>query len=168
LTRLVHWAGHASRRLRRLLAECVAPWQLNEQEFLLLWLCGQERAGLGQGELATALGVSPAQMSTLVERLRKRGLIAVERSLHDRRRQMWQIAQPGVSLLGEANAALESLAQRLDRELAAGDPSARELTASDATVGDDFLRRLAGLSADGPGLRLFDPDSAAASSTDVH
>lgn len=177
ITRLAHWAGHAGRRLRRLLAECVAPWQLNEQEFLLLWLCGQESEGLGQGELATALGVSPAQMSTLVERLRKRGLIAVERSSHDRRRQVWQIAPPGASLLAEASAALETLAEQLDRELATGDATTGgtngDAATGNTTTSDDFLRRLAGLSAAGPGLRLFDPhstaaSSAATSSTEVH
>lgn len=92
--------GAAARTARRHLAGHVAASELNEQEFLVLWLCEDlATAHRGQGELAEAVGVSPAQMSGLVERLRVRNLLKFERSGSDRRRQVWQLTTAGQALL---------------------------------------------------------------------
>jgi DNA-binding MarR family transcriptional regulator len=96
-------ATAATRAWRLQLAEQVAASELTEQEFLTLWLCAEAPAGCrGQGELASALGVSPAQMSGLVERLRQRNLLQVERLGNDRRRQVWQLTAGGTSVLASA------------------------------------------------------------------
>lgn len=94
--------GAAARGARRLLAEQVAASELSEQEFFVLWLCNDaELAHRGQGELAEAVGVSPAQMSGLVDRLRRRNLLQFERLGRDRRRQVWQLTPAGQTLLAE-------------------------------------------------------------------
>src|SRR5688500_1812462 len=157
ITRLIHRANSAGRRLRRLLAEYVAQWNLGDNEFLVLWLCGSRPyQGLGQGELAAAIGVSPAQMSSLVERLRQRGMIAVERSTGDRRRQVWQAAAPGQELLAEVRVGLEVLASRLDRQIA---------PAMQATA-EDLFDRLAQLADDESPLHIFDPHARATAQDD--
>src|SRR4051812_9473482 len=85
-------ASAATRAWRARLAECVAACDLTDQEFYALWLCDDGAlAARGQGEVAMALGVSAAQMSGLVERLRKRDLLQVERLGTDRRRQTWRL-----------------------------------------------------------------------------
>lgn len=104
--------GAAARAARRHLAGHVAASELNEQEFLVLWLCDDATGGKtpiahrGQGELAEAVGVSPAQMSGLVERLRVRNLLKFERCGTDRRRQVWQLTTAGQALLTAACQAL--------------------------------------------------------------
>lgn len=113
---LIQSAGSAGRGLRRWLADRLERFGLGETEFLVLWLCCQkpQHGGWVQGELAQAAGISPAQTSSLVERLRKRGLIDMKRSTMDRRRQVWHLLQEGEDLLGRIKAGLEKVAHRLD------------------------------------------------------
>lgn len=101
--RLVLHVSTVARAARRQLAEQVAGSELSEQEFLVLWLCGDDAAltHRGQGELAEVVGVSPAQMSGLVDRLRRRNLLQFERLGRDRRRQVWQLTPDGQTLLAE-------------------------------------------------------------------
>src|SRR5687768_566101 len=91
LLEFIHAAGGAFRRLRDLLDEQVQPLGLEGAECLVLWLCATRahHAGWAQQDLATAVGVSPALMSSMVEGLRKRGLMEMKRSPVDRRRQVW-------------------------------------------------------------------------------
>ena len=97
---LVLQAGAVARAGRRQLAEQVAGCELTEQEFLILWLCDdQPLVHRGQRELADTIGVSAAQMSGLVEKLRQRNLIQFERLGTDRRRQVWQLTTHGQALL---------------------------------------------------------------------
>ena len=99
---LVLQIGAAARGVRRRLATQIAASELSEQEFLVLWLCDDAAlAHRGQGELAEMVGVSPAQMSGLVERLRTRDLLKFERCGNDRRRQVWQLTTAGAALLAE-------------------------------------------------------------------
>lgn len=101
--RLVLQVCTVARAARRQLAVQVAGSELSEQEFLVLWLCGDDAAltHRGQGELAEVVGVSPAQMSGLVDRLRKRDLLQFERLGRDRRRQVWQLTPAGQTLLAD-------------------------------------------------------------------
>lgn len=92
-------AGAISRAGRRRIADQAAGAELSDQEFLVLWLCADSPACRGQNELAELLGVSAAQMSNLVERLRRRDLLQFERHVTDRRRQVWQLTAAGKSLL---------------------------------------------------------------------
>src|SRR6187397_1426750 len=73
LLRLAHWTSTASRHLRRRIAEATSELDLSETELVIVWLCSG--GGRVQVDLAAATGISPAQMSGLVERLRSRGLV---------------------------------------------------------------------------------------------
>jgi DNA-binding MarR family transcriptional regulator len=92
-------AGAIARAGRRQIAAQAAGATLTDQEFLVLWLCEESPSCRGQGELAELLGVSAAQMSNLVERLRRRELLQFERHITDRRRQVWQLTDAGKTLL---------------------------------------------------------------------
>ncbi len=111
---LVLEASAVARASRQRLADEVAASELSDQEFLVLWLCdAQPLAARGQGELAAAIGVSAAQMSGLVERLRRRNLLRFERLGHDRRRQVWQLTSDGQTLLADLCRLLISRGEQL-------------------------------------------------------
>jgi DNA-binding MarR family transcriptional regulator len=93
----------------------IAGWirgrQINETEFRLLWLLFQHerrspspRTTFDQGELATGLALSPAQISGLVERLQAAALISNVPHGFDRRRQLWRLAQAGEALVHDVMA----------------------------------------------------------------
>lgn len=109
---LVHYSSAAGRHLRRQLAEVAAAAGLSDGELLVVWLC--RGGGRVQVELAAAIGVSPAQMSGMVERLRSRGLVDMHRPSRDRRRQVWCTSQAGFALLDGLAPRLEALAAGID------------------------------------------------------
>jgi DNA-binding MarR family transcriptional regulator len=108
LLRLVHWTSSASRHLRRRLAEAAQSLDLSDTEVLVVWLCSG--GGRVQVELAGLIGISPAQMSGMVERLRTRGLVAMHRLAMDRRRQVWRTSPAGQALLARAAQQFNELA----------------------------------------------------------
>jgi len=108
LLRLVHWTSAASRHLRRRLAEVAEAFDLSDTELLVVWLCSG--GGRVQVDLAGAIGISPAQMSGMVERLRSRGLVAMHRLAMDRRRQVWRTTGAGQTLLSHAGGQLNEFA----------------------------------------------------------
>src|SRR5438874_3544494 len=124
LLRLVHWTSTASRHLRKRLAELAKPFALSDTELLVIWLCSG--GGRIQVELAAAIGISPAQMSGMVERLRSRGLVAMHRLAMDRRRQVWRTTAAGQALLAEAAGHLNELATGISRGLSVEEQSAAE------------------------------------------
>jgi DNA-binding MarR family transcriptional regulator len=119
LLALVHWTSAASRHLRRRLAEAASAIDLSDAELLVLWLC--HGGGQVQVDLAAAIGISPAQMSGLAERLRARELVAMHRSATDRRRQVWRTTPAGESLLAQAAAHLDVLAIAVDGGLSSAE-----------------------------------------------
>jgi len=149
LLRLIHWSSTASRHLRRQLADVTAAFELTDSELLVIWLC--RGTGWVQVELAGTIGVSPAQMSGTVDRLRSRGLVGMHRPTMDRRRQVWRTTSGGQALLN-------LIAPRLD-ELAA---SLRDgLSADDEQAAASLCQRLAETAASGktapPKASLADP-----------
>ena len=62
----------------------------------------KNRPALDQTSLRTELGLSAAQISMLVERMRIRGWIAREIAPEDRRRQWWRLTEEGRALLEKA------------------------------------------------------------------
>lgn len=108
----------ASRKLRRLVEESVVPQSLDmgplvEHELLLLWACSEPNSEQSQRELAESLGISPPQISALVERLRSQGDLTCERSRNDRRRQVLRLTEQGTARLEEALAQLAPHASHL-------------------------------------------------------
>jgi DNA-binding MarR family transcriptional regulator len=117
LLRLIFWTSAASRQLRRCLASLANSAGISDGELLTLWLCLGEEGGLVQGDLAASLGVSPAQMSGIVERLRQRGLIEMHRQALDRRRQVWRGTAAARQVLESLTVALANLADHLSAQL---------------------------------------------------
>jgi len=81
---------------------------LSEAEFRLLWLlhavCSQHPTDLSsplldQKTMGEKLGLSAAQVSAVVERLRQATLIEGQPSHADRRRNVWQLTTLGTTLL---------------------------------------------------------------------
>jgi len=119
----LHHLLSCGRVLRDDLVGQLTRYGLTEAEFWLLWTCRQATAagvpdwqGIAQNELAAAMMVSPPQVSVLVERLRRKGLLQGERSPDDRRRQLWRLASGGQAMLQEIVVGLSGWAARLDRE----------------------------------------------------
>jgi len=99
---LVYAVACCHRLLRARLIERLGVRGLGDGDFWVLWLCSLAAPnGFVQHELAASAGVSPAQMSGLVERLRQRGLLAGCRGDRDRRRQYWRLTPAGEDLLRE-------------------------------------------------------------------
>ena len=115
LLRLIHSLSAARGQLRRRLSELAAEFDLSDGELLVVWLCGG--ADRVQGELAAAIGVSPAQMSGLAEKLGQRGLVEMNRPARDRRRQVWKTTAAGLALLAQAAVPLENLAAAIAEHL---------------------------------------------------
>ena len=107
LVELIHGLSRCHRLLRTWLDERLRPWDLRDTEFWVLWLCSRfAPSGVVQHELAAAAGVSEAQMSGVVERLRQNGLLIGCRSEPDRRRQYWRLTAAGNELLARIRAVL--------------------------------------------------------------
>jgi len=84
------------RRLARQLALVVREHALSEAEFRLLWLLRETaQASLEQSELVQGLGISSAQVSALVEKLRVQQILALSTDEKDRRRKLWQLTASG-------------------------------------------------------------------------
>ena len=143
-------AGAAGRTLRALLEKRVQGFDLTEAECLILWLCATraQHTGSSQQDLATAVGVSPAQMSSLVERLRKRGFMEMTRSPIDRRRQVWRLLAQGEKLLDQIRASLETVAEEIDSLIPVQDQERAQLVLTRLAEPMVFLA---------PALRTFDP-----------
>ena len=116
IDRRSHWLELApllegcSQHLRTLLRACAESLQLSERHLLILWLCAADPQGSSQIELAQQLSISPAQLSQLLEQLRRRGLLESTRDPLDRRRQRSR-------LTGRGEQAWAQLEADLDRKL---------------------------------------------------
>lgn len=91
-----------ARQIRRGMAAAGRPAGMGETELLALWACSFEAAaGINQSRLCARLGVSPAQVSGVVDSLRRRGLLTCDRDQSDRRRQRWRPTPEGLAALAE-------------------------------------------------------------------
>ena len=80
---------------------------LTGTQLLLLREAGR-REGSAGGELAKALSLSHATVTTILDRLESRGLVVRTRSTADRRRFVVQLTEEGRRLLSEAPPPLQS------------------------------------------------------------
>ncbi len=141
------------------MAERIAHRELNDTQFLLLWCCHRaSNGGISQTDLAACVGVSAAQVSGLVDQLRRRQLLSAERCGDDRRRQLWKLTEAGDQLLQAALGDLDELAKRLDEQFSRRDH---------ATI-EQLLSRLTTATQDVPPLTVFDPDGDKSSCTNCH
>lgn len=82
---------------RVFMEEVGGPFELRPVEFTLLALI-QENPGVSARQLARALAVTPPNLTTWVDRLEQRGLVARERSSADRRAQHIRTTPAGAEL----------------------------------------------------------------------
>ena len=153
LVELAHELALCQRQLWLLLMECLRPWELGHTEFVVLWLC--ERAtvrGVPQKDLVIATGVSSAQMSGVVEQLRRRGLLTAERGPQDRRQQLWHLTDEGRCMVAELRTGLVPAAEHL----------CERLSPLDAERLRELLQRLRAAAEWQPLLGLFSPDATIA------
>lgn len=87
----------AGRAMARQLGSFVRNYGINETEFRLLWLL-LDVSALDQKHIAGELALSPAQVSGLVERFRRHGLLVASSVSEDRRRKIWQLSLSGREL----------------------------------------------------------------------
>ncbi len=153
LAELAQELAFCQRHLWSLLMECLRPWKLSYTEFVVLWFCERAAAcGVPQKELVIATGVSSAQISGVVEQLRRRGLLAAERGPQDRRQQLWHLADEGRRMVAELRTGLAPAAEHLCARMSPLDTERlREL-----------LQRLRTAAELPPLLGLFAPDGATA------
>ncbi|MGI9428133.1 MAG: MarR family winged helix-turn-helix transcriptional regulator [Bythopirellula sp.] len=84
------------RQLAQRLAKALRGRAVLEVEFRLLWLLSRQAARrIEQRSLAQQLGVSPAQVSSVVDKLRRQQFIESIPDETDRRRQHWQLTRSG-------------------------------------------------------------------------
>ncbi|MER6618040.1 MarR family winged helix-turn-helix transcriptional regulator [Streptomyces xantholiticus] len=93
----------------------LAELDLTGRQYHALAVLADDKPG-SQLELATALGVLPAIVVTLVDDLETRGLLERQRDPRDRRRQNITLTQSGHQLLQQADA----LAATVEAEVFAG------------------------------------------------
>jgi len=102
------------RSLRRSLQQHAKVAGLNEAELLVLWTTARAgRPGVAQNHLVAEIGLSAAQMSNLLDGLRRGGVIAAQRAENDRRRQTWRLEDAGKKLLSAALAEITCLADSI-------------------------------------------------------
>ena len=104
------------RGLARRLGVAVREFQLSEAEFRSLWLLHEQvklakQTGLTQNSLAHHLGISPAQVSAIVEKLRSRQFINTIADDHDRRRQRLRLTSLGSKQFESVVAAVSLLSR---------------------------------------------------------
>ena len=101
-----------NRQFKNIFSEQLKPSQLTDTEFLVMWWCYQaEGEPMVQGELAGQIGLSPAQLSGIVDRLNKRSLLHLTRSTRDRRCQLLQLTPSGVQSIQDALRCIGTLSQ---------------------------------------------------------
>lgn len=90
-----------SHTLRIRFSEWLADFDLNEGRYSVLQILAKSTAkGCSQTELAEQLSQSESNVSTLIKRMQKNGLVRRSRSHVDRRRSHLSISELGLSLLG--------------------------------------------------------------------
>jgi DNA-binding MarR family transcriptional regulator len=132
-------AFQASRQLRKVLAQHTHACQLNDSEFLLLWICGGRREqGVPQADLIGRLGLSAAQLSGLVYDVCDRGWIEMQRPAADRRRQILRLTAAGQLVLERTMTRLQPLVTALESQV----------TEAEQATCLEFLRHLVAIGAD--------------------
>ena len=102
LVRLAIELASCEKSMRSAIGQVVSLHGLNENAFFILMLCHDHlERPLPQTEMARTVGLSPAQLSHLVEQLRQEGLLEPQRDAKDRRRQFWSLTESGHQRLDE-------------------------------------------------------------------
>ena len=83
-------------------ANAARPRGLTSAEFSILYVCATYHDDtIPQNEITRQIGISAAQTSGLLEKLRGRDLIQSQRLSNDRRKKIWLLTDRGKSLLSQ-------------------------------------------------------------------
>lgn len=123
------------KHLRRTLNDLLAEQGISEEDFLVLALLSGHPAGLSQIEVATTAGISTAQTSGLVERLKNRGWLVATRDPNDRRRQVWRLQPSGAEQLNTCQVSLRPLIASLQQCLTGMEPNSHPQTLRKMLIG---------------------------------
>jgi DNA-binding MarR family transcriptional regulator len=123
--------GPLVRDLRTAFQTCAAELGLALSEAQALWLLAL-RGTLTTKTLAQALDIDPANASTLITKLERRGLVSREAAADDRRQRLVALTSEG-----------QQTRRKLVRCIAQRRPSFRELTTEELATFRDLLQRVA-------------------------
>jgi DNA-binding MarR family transcriptional regulator len=123
--------GPLVRELRTAFQTCAAELGLALSEAQALWLLAL-RGTLTTKTLAQALDIDPANASTLITKLERRGLVSREAAADDRRQRLVALTSEG-----------QQTRRKLVRCIAQRRPSFRELTTEELATFRDLLQRVA-------------------------
>ena len=127
LVQLAQAASLCGRDLRRALQERTRELELSDADLLVLWSCARaDEGGVAQNALAEEIGLSAAQASGLLDRLRRSGLVCSRRPARDRRRQLWRLEPAGRQALDRAFEEIGGLAETVMGELSDANQSLLE------------------------------------------
>jgi DNA-binding MarR family transcriptional regulator len=102
--------------------EWLAHFELNDGRYAVLTaLASAEDSGCSQAELADRLGQSESNISTLIERMQRHGLVDRLRSEADRRKRVLLITVMGRSALANVDAERNTWSARMFSGIPAGD-----------------------------------------------
>lgn len=123
--------GPLVRELRAALLTCAGDLGLAPNEAQAVLLLGL-RDSVSTKDLARALDIDPANASTLITKLERRGLVRRDAATHDRRKRLISLTAQG-----------RELRRRLAGCVGERRPSFRELTTDELVTFRDLLRRVA-------------------------
>lgn len=102
--------------------EWLGRFQLNDgRHAVLMALASADQHGCSQAELAIKLGQSESNISTLIERMQRDGLVDRSRSEADRRKRVLLISAAGRRTLASVDVGRSAWALRLVKGIPAGD-----------------------------------------------
>jgi MarR family transcriptional regulator, organic hydroperoxide resistance regulator len=119
-----------ARELRAAFVSCAGELGLAPGEAQALWLLAA-RGAVSTTELARALTVDPANASTLITKLERRGLVAREAAASDRRKRLASLTPDG-----------RRMRKRLSACMGRRKPTFGRLTTEELVNFRDLLRRL--------------------------
>ncbi|MEQ8791647.1 MAG: MarR family transcriptional regulator [Pirellulaceae bacterium] len=144
LVQLARATSLAERGLRRALQRHTSGLGLNDAELLVLWSAARGRSeGVAQHQLVAEIGLSAAQVSNLLDGLRRSGYVQSRRAENDRRRQLWRLEPPGEQLLSDALAEIGRLAEAVIDGLSVEDQAALEKLLHQVRIAADRSRESA-------------------------
>ena len=109
LLNCVHEVRWLHRLMRERLSEVAKHEGISDADLLTLLSCVGSDDGVHQRDLARRVGVSTAQMSGVVDRLKGLGFMEDRRASDDRRRVHWKVSQSGIELIERLSDCLELL-----------------------------------------------------------
>lgn len=116
-------AGHAEQQL----GEVLQPHGITHEQYnVLRILRGAGPAGLSRADVAERLVNRAPDVTRLLDRLERRGLIERIRGTEDRRQSLSRLTPSGRTLLAAADAGIEAAARAITAPL--GNPGRRELS----------------------------------------